>query len=412
MLSIVDDNSLACSVSARSDMLRRSSQTATGSPAKTSSTRMMVMESLLAKNPLIRSLNVAARPGAVGASCGDSAGYGAVATISASLSRSSALWLPGAPSVPIAKFASSRGTLSCELRNRTARLPDRLGRPRHPPRRESSADQRLRAREIVDQLEALAAGGGVGDHPVADFVRAVAGARKRIGQERGEPRILAVLEVLDAGVIEFLVDPAHGWLADRGAQAAGAGHRPPQRRGVALDRLSQQPGPGDAAPNARHRLLEVVDDHGHDRQLGVDPDAPERDASTVIELEAVRQRRLEIAVERGFGQMGPERGVALEALARKHLFHERFGRAVVLVADADADRRQIADEEVDPVIGRDDDEQVRSARLEAAPDLVEAGRQPVAVVARHGLPVPRDDRPMTGREHAHEISHRPSLSPT
>src|SRR6266446_5062594 len=399
MLSIVDDNSLACSVSARSDMLRRSSQTATGSPAKTSSTRMMVMESLLAKNPLIRSLNVAARPGAGGASCGGSAGYGAVATISASLSRSSALSLPGAPSVPIATFASSRGTLSCELRDRTDGLPDRLGRPRHPPRRESSADQRLRAREI-------------GDHPVADFVRAVAGARKRIGQERGEARILAILEVLDAGVIEFLVDPAHGWLADRVAQAAGAEQRHPQRRGVPLDRLSQQPAPGETAPNARHRLLEVVDDHGHDRQLGVDADAPERDASAVVELEAVRQRRLEIAVERGFEQMAPERGVALEALVRKHLFHERLGRAVVLVADADADRRQIADEEVDPVIGRYDDEQVRSARLEAAPDLVEGGRQPVAVVARHGLLVPRDDRPMTGREHAHEISHRPSLSPT
>src|SRR5262245_66442968 len=78
MLSIVDDNSLACSVSARSDMLRRSSQDATGSPARTSSTSMMVMESLLAKKPLIRSLKAAARPGAVGASWGGSAGYGAV----------------------------------------------------------------------------------------------------------------------------------------------------------------------------------------------------------------------------------------------------------------------------------------------------------------------------------------------
>src|SRR5215467_7416413 len=112
--------------------------------------------------------------------------------------------LPGAPSVPIATFASSRGTLSCELRDRTVPAADRLGHPRHPPRRESSADQRLRAREIVDQLEALAAGGGVGDHPVANFVRAVAGARKRIGEKRGESRIFAVLEMLDAGVIEFL----------------------------------------------------------------------------------------------------------------------------------------------------------------------------------------------------------------
>jgi len=51
----------------------------------------MVMESLLAKNPLIRSLTAAARPGAVGEACGGSAEYGAVATISASLSRSSAV---------------------------------------------------------------------------------------------------------------------------------------------------------------------------------------------------------------------------------------------------------------------------------------------------------------------------------
>ena len=130
----------------------------------------------------------------------------------------------------------------------------------------------------------------------------------------------------------------------------------------------------------------------------------------MVELEAVRQRRLEIAVERGFEQMAPERGVALEALARKHLFHERLGRAVVLVADADADRRQVADEEIDPVIGRDDDEEVRPARLEPPPDLVEAGRQPVAMVLRHCFPIPRDDRPVTGRESADEISHRPSLS--
>src|SRR5262249_21521936 len=410
MLSIVDDSSLACSVSARSDMLRRSSQTATGSPARTSSTSMMVMESLLAKKPLIRSLKAATRPGAVGARWGGSGGCGGVAAIAASLWSASALCQGRAGSVPFAAFASPCGTLSCERRNKSESACGRLRAPRHPPRRKSGADERLRAREIVDQLEALAAGRGVGDYPVTDFVRAVAGARQRIGEERREPRVLAVLEVLDAGVIELLVDPPHRRLADRVAQAAGAEHCHPQWFGVALDRLSEQPAPGEAAPDARHRLLEVVDDHRHDGQFGVDADAPERDASAVVELEAVRQRGLEIAVERGFEQMTPERGVALEALARKHLFHERLGRAVVLVADADADRRQVADEEVDPVIGRDDDKQVRTARLEPPPDLVEGGRQPVAVIARHRLPIPRDDRPVTGREHANEISHRPSLS--
>src|SRR6478735_7443249 len=58
---------------------------------------------------------------------------------------------------------------------------------RDAPCCKAGADERLRAREIVDQLESLAAGRGVGDDPVADFVRAVAGARKRLGEKRGEP---------------------------------------------------------------------------------------------------------------------------------------------------------------------------------------------------------------------------------
>src|SRR6266511_2070687 len=86
MLSIVDDSSLTCSVSTSSDKLRRSSQTATGNPAKTSSTSTMVMESLLAKYSLTLSLQAATRPGAVGESYSGSAGWGALATISASLS--------------------------------------------------------------------------------------------------------------------------------------------------------------------------------------------------------------------------------------------------------------------------------------------------------------------------------------
>src|SRR5262245_12010389 len=152
----------------------------------------------------------------------------------------------------------------------------------------AGAEERLWAREIVDQLESLAAGRGVGDDPVADFVRAVAGARKRLGEKRGEPSVLAIGEVPDAGVIELLVDPSHGRLADRVAQAAGAEHRDPQWLAVALDRLPQQPAPGEAAADARHRLLQVVDEKRHDGQLGIDRHAPERDAGAVVELEAMR----------------------------------------------------------------------------------------------------------------------------
>ena len=54
----------------------------------------------------------------------------------------------------------------------------------------------------------------MGDHPVADFVRAVTGARKRISQERGEPRILAILESMH----DFYQEPRYRpspWLKRR-----------------------------------------------------------------------------------------------------------------------------------------------------------------------------------------------------
>jgi len=145
-------------------------------------------------------------------------------------------------------------------------------------------------------------------------------------------------------------------------------------------------------------------------KLNVHADAPERAAGPVVELEPVGERGFEIAVKRGFKQMAPERGVSLEPLVREHLFHERFRRTVVLLADADAYRRQVADEEVDPVIRRDHDKQVGPARLGPPSDLVEPGRQPVAMRGRHGFPIACDDRTVAGRENPDEISHGRSLS--
>src|SRR5439155_23679887 len=88
------------------------------------------------------------------------------------------------------------------------------GHARHPPRGETGADERLRAWEIVDQLEAFAARCGVGEDPVTDFVCTVAGTRKRLGKQRGKPRIFASGQLLDACVIELLIDPSHCRLAN------------------------------------------------------------------------------------------------------------------------------------------------------------------------------------------------------
>src|ERR671931_532121 len=180
---------------------------------------------------------------------------------------------PSSPARPRGALAAEP---ACGLQDlRTAWLTELTTSSRDAPCCKACADERLRAREIVDQLESLAAGRGMGDHPVADFVRAVAGARKRLGEKRGEPCVLAIGEVPDAGVIELLIDPSHRRLADRVAQAASAEHRDPQWLAVALDRLPQQPAPGEAAADARHRLLQIVDEKRNDGQLGIDRHAPE-----------------------------------------------------------------------------------------------------------------------------------------
>jgi hypothetical protein len=109
-------------------------------------------------------------------------------------------------------------------------------------------------------------------------------------------------------------------------------------------------------------------------------------------------------------QVAPERRVSLEPLVREHFLHERLGRPVVLFTDPDAHRRKIADEEVDPMIGRDHDQQVGSASLEPSPDLVEPGCKLVAMAGRHRFPIARDDRAVAGRENSDEISHGRPLS--
>src|SRR3954453_11266237 len=52
------------------------------------------------------------------------------------------------------------------------------------PRREAGANERLRTGKVVDQFETLAARRGVGDHPVADLMRAIAGAGEGLREKR------------------------------------------------------------------------------------------------------------------------------------------------------------------------------------------------------------------------------------
>ena len=119
----------------------------------------------------------------------------------------------------------------------------------------------------------------------------------------------------------------------------------------------------------------------------------------------MRQRRLEVVVECGLEQMQSECGVTLEHLVRIDLLHEGFGRTIVLVANADAHGRKVVDEEIDPMIRRNDDKKIGTDRLEPVPDFIERGGELVAVRARHRFPLARDERPMTGGKDSDELSH-------
>ena len=55
-------------------------------------------------------------------------------------------------------------------------------------------------------------------------------------------------------------------------------HGDPQRFGISCRWPAEQPAPGETAPDARHRFLEVVHQDRHDRQTEIDADAPERNA--------------------------------------------------------------------------------------------------------------------------------------
>ena len=118
----------------------------------------------------------------------------------------------------------------------------------------------------------------------------------------------------------------------------------------------------------------------------------------------MRQRRLEIIGERGFQQVHREAGMARDLLPRE-VAEERLGRPLVRRADADADVRQIVEEEIGPMVGRDLDQQIGPRRLEAAAHLAEGAAEMLAQLFRHGLPVARDERAVAGGEHADEAGH-------
>ncbi len=204
------------------------------------------------------------------------------------------------------------------------------------PRSEAAADVDLGTVAVADQLEAAPVGRAVGGDPVADLGRAVADGGQALVEEIDELVIVAVLEMADAFAVEGLVDLAHGGLADRVAQAPGREDRHANVFRIGANRFREHGSPLQAAPHARIRRLEVVEDDRNDRGQGIEPASPQRNAEAVVERQMMRHGGLEVALERGLQNVVGEFRMPRDRLEGT-LFHPRLCGSLVDFAHADAD---------------------------------------------------------------------------
>jgi len=168
--------------------------------------------------------------------------------------------------------------------------------------------------------------------------------------------------------------------------------------------FSKQTAPFEAAAQRRHRRLDAVEQQRDDLRQALELHAPQRDADAVIQLQAVRQRRLEAAAHRLIGEMHRQAGMAGDRLVREGL-HPQLGRALVLLAHADAYGRIVIEKEVRPMVGRHDDQHVGLRRAESAAELAERGAHPGFFVLRNSIPLAHDERSVARGEGADQASH-------
>src|SRR5215471_17834420 len=94
----------------------------------------------------------------------------------------------------------------------------------------------------------------------------------------------------------------------------------------------------------------------------------------------------------------------LDLLVRA-ILHPGLGGAIVLLAHADADARQVVDEEVHPVVGSDLDEDVGLRGLDATPELGHRAGEALLVRRADVLPAADDERRVARGEYSDELSH-------
>src|SRR5262249_35413614 len=100
-----------------------------------------------------------------------------------------------------------------------------------------------------------------------------------------------------------------------------------------------------------------------------------------------------------------EAGMPGESRMMKDLFQERLRRPIVFGTDANAERREIVEEKVHPMIRGDDDQHVGPRRHHPLADLAETLLDRSPWGRRETIPFARDHRAVARRIDADKTSH-------
>jgi hypothetical protein len=119
----------------------------------------------------------------------------------------------------------------------------------------------------------------------------------------------------------------------------------------------------------------------------------------------VRHGRLEALLHHFAHDVKRERGVTGDFPVRKRL-HPRLGRAFIRLADADADRGHVIEEEIRPVVRRDRDQHIGLRRGDALPKPLESALEPLFLALWQRIPLPDEKRTMARGVGADQASHR------
>jgi hypothetical protein len=151
----------------------------------------------------------------------------------------------------------------------------------------------------------------------------------------------------------------------------------------------------------QRRLQGIYDDWNDGRQL-VQTCLPQRNAEGVVQLQIIGEGRFETCLKHRLGDVEPKLGVAGHDWMG--IFGQPWlGRTAMRIANANANRRHIIEEEICPVIGANSNDHIRPRGTDPVSELSEGISQTTAL--RDRVPFADNRRRVTHRENSCNLSH-------